>query len=113
MGQSSIKSTITSFASDPASTIYRARRARGMSAQELARRSGIHEIDIRTLERTAALPPDTELRALAKALNVSTNALLTGKFTDEGVPEIMEAPQAFIEHTKLIRKLFPLKKGER
>lgn len=112
---SQIKSTMQSFAADTASTIYRARRNRKLSVEELSRRSGVSTQLIRQCERKAILPHDEALTALAGALHCKVSVLL-GKTPllnqeeeDQPYPPLppAEAPSPeFMELTRRVTALY-------
>lgn len=56
--------------------IRKYRRAAGMRQWQLAERLGIKRVSISKYETGLCLPPVTLLKPLAKALNVSADALL-------------------------------------
>jgi len=103
-----IKSTLPSFANDPQSTLYRVRRSRRMSVEELSRRSGVPTLLIRRCERTASLPHDEALRELSHVLGVAMTVLLG--FLPCPVMETQPSA-AFIEQTRRLQLIFGGSRG--
>ena len=59
--------------------VRRLRKARGMTTVALGQRCGAHNVSVHQWEHGACMPLSDKLKALATALGVTTDYLLTGR----------------------------------
>jgi transcriptional regulator with XRE-family HTH domain len=85
--------------------IYQARRQKKLTQVELAKLAGINSNHLSRLERGVFQPSAEVLKALADALEVSVDYLLSEG--DDGPTEVHVADKGLVERVRLIEQLEP------